>query len=289
MKGKTNVPRPERKFWQWWVMAAAAITLAACGGSDADTSNGDVSATRTLPPLTATPTPEPSPPAPTATDLPSAASVGATAAAENQPDEAGVAVDRALEMTLNDLIAQGINPDNIRLLTLEAARWTDRTWGCATTPAAFDPGRGPRSGFRIVYRTGAGVVAYHTDTNEHYFTCDDPDWIIPRGQPLAPDPIAESMIEMARALAADRLAIAPDELALDSLISVNWPDSSLGCPRPNAEYDPRVTAGYRIVFTAGDSQAIYHTSVRDAIYCAPEEEILPGLLRDSLASTAPAS
>ena len=98
--------------------------------------------------------------------------------------------------------------------------------------------------------------------------------------PLAPDPIASEIAGLARVDALRRLDASEETLALISLVSVSWPDASVGCPKPNADYDMRITPGYRLVFRAGEDTAIYHTSARDVVFCTPEEEILPGVLRD---------
>ncbi len=178
-----------------------------------------------------------------------------------------------LDLTLNDLInKQGESRDAVRLLSLESFTWRDSAWGCP----GHDASDSFTTGYRIIYSAGGRVFAYHTDNEETFFLC--PDWVDLQGEPLPTDPIAASMVELAARDAVSRFGVSQPELI--SLIAVTWSDSSLGCPKVNGDYTNEEIDGYRIVFRVNETTAIYHTSIRELVFCLPEDEILPGLLSD---------
>lgn len=50
-----------------------------------------------------------------------------------------------------------------------------------------------------------------------------------------------------------------DDIAFVSAQSVEWADSSLGCPRPGMLYTQVITQGYKIVLRVGDIEYQFHT------------------------------
>jgi hypothetical protein len=56
----------------------------------------------------------------------------------------------------------------------------------------------------------------------------------------------ETVIQRARADAAQRLGVPAASLELAGAESVTWPDGSLGCPRPGMAYTQALVPGYRI-------------------------------------------
>ena len=268
------------------IVGIGLIALTACGSS---TPEEPVSVpTRTLIPPSATPTLRPADTTPTPTDLPSASAFGTapTPAADTSPIPA--AAQAMIDLTMADLVDQmGINPEDIRLLSLDAFTWQDSAFGCLTRADAAPTGTAVTPGYRVVYGIGQQVYVYHTDRRAAFFVCADPAWLASEGDPIPLDPIEASMVEFSARDAAKTLEVAEADVQLVSLIMVDWPDSSVGCPRPNADYADEVTPGYRMVFRAGADTLIYHTSIRQVVRCTPPEEILPGLLRQALATPEP--
>jgi hypothetical protein len=270
------------------IWGTSLIVLAACssGGSSKpdDTTRAP---TRTLNPPTPTPTPLLIDTTPTPTDLPSASALGAV------PTEAITSVIPAaaqamIDQTMRDLAAQpGVNPEDIRLLSLDAFSWRDESWGC---PARYEEGYTASTvtpGYRIVFSAGPRAYVYHTDRLETFFVCETRTWLAVEGEPIPLDPIEESMVELSARDAAKHFEVPESDVRLVSLVMVDWPDSSVGCPKPNADYAEVSTPGYRMVFRAGQDTLIYHTSIRDVVRCTPDEEILPGLLRAALPTPEP--
>jgi hypothetical protein len=62
----------------------------------------------------------------------------------------------------------------------------------------------------------------------------------------------------------DRFGYEPDEVILESIEAVEWPDSALGCRQADHEYDPGPSPGYRIVLTVGDQTYEYHGAAGDS-------------------------
>jgi hypothetical protein len=272
---------------RWLIMAVIGLmALAACGGS---TPEKAVSVpTRTLIPPSATPTLRPADTTPTPTDLPSASEFKTVPTPAAYTFLFPVAAQSMIDLTMADLVDQtGVNPEDIRLLSVDAFTWPDSSFGCLARDDGGVTDTVVIPGYRVVYGVGQRVYVYHTDRRAVFFVCDDPAWLALEGDPIPLDPIEASMVEFSARDAAKTLGVAEGDVQLISLITVDWPDSSVGCPRPNADYADTVTPGYRMVFRAGADTLIYHTSIRQAVRCAPREEILPGVLRQALATPEP--
>jgi hypothetical protein len=268
------------------IIGIGLIALVACGSS---TPEEPVNVpTRTLIPPSATPTLRPADTTPTPTDLPSASAFGTAPTPAADTSLIPAAAQAMIDQTMADLVDQtGVNPEDVRLLSLDAFTWQDSSWGClarendGVTDTVVTPG------YRVVYGVGQRVYVYHTNRRAGFFVCDDQAWLAQEGDPIPLDPIEASMVEFSARDAARYLDMPEEDLQLVSLIMVDWPDSSLGCPKPNADYADEMTPGYRMVFRAAAETLIYHTSIRQVVRCTPQEEILSGVLRQALATPEP--
>ncbi len=275
--------RPGEYLGRVGLVALLALGGAACTQSAAPTAVPPLLApTRTLIPPTDTPTP--SPQAPTPTDLPGAAALRPSPSSSPAHETTLAAL---LALTLEDLTARVTQAQtDIRLLSVDVLTWEDNAWGCERPENAAEDA--PRSanthGYRIVYAVGGRAYVYHTDTRGAFFLCRDRHWLTTEGHPVILDPIVEALVGRSRQDAARRLSVKEDELRLVSLLALVWPDASLGCPKSDADYPDQETPGYRIVFRSQNSSAIYHTSAQDVVFCAPDEELLPGIVRRALPS-----
>ncbi|GAB4433816.1 MAG: hypothetical protein Kow00106_26690 [Anaerolineae bacterium] len=263
-------------------LALCALALVACDAVSRS-SAPTVVPTRTLIPPTATPTPPPVRATPTPTDLPSPA----TLAAATSEAERLSPVLAMIDLTTRDLTARGIAPDDVRLLSVDGFTWPEDSWGCGATDGAGAVGQRP--GYRLVYSASDRFYIYHTDLEGAFTLCDDPAWLTREGAPILVDPIAEEMVALCRADAARRSGLNASAIRLASLVTVIWPDESIGCPQPGIQYGQRETPGFRVVLRAGDEALVYHTSARDVVLCPPDQAILPGLIRQALATPVPQS
>ena len=79
----------------------------------------------------------------------------------------------------------------------------------------------------------------------------------------ARDAVALAIEPLARELGRD-----PAEVAVAEATAVDWPDSSLGCPRPGMMYLQVVTPGYRIRLVCAGREYVFHTDLgRRAVRC----------------------
>lgn len=77
---------------------------------------------------------------------------------------------------------------------------------------------------------------------------------------FATDSAGFAVTEAARALLAADLGIDPQAPFLAGFEAVDWPDSSLGCPREGESYAEVVTPGYRIVLEHEGTRYEFHSS-----------------------------
>jgi hypothetical protein len=73
--------------------------------------------------------------------------------------------------------------------------------------------------------------------------------------------------ELAKAVLAQRLGtISPSAVTFQFAESVDWPDTSLGCPLPEMMYAQVVTPGYRIILTYEGKEYGFHGSPAGAAF-----------------------
>jgi hypothetical protein len=88
-----------------------------------------------------------------------------------------------------------------------------------------------------------------------------------RAPAASPAPPADQLVQTAIAAAATHMGVLPPQVVLVSVTPREWPDRSLGCPRPGMGYAQSVTPGYVIILEAAGKQIVYHTDDRQVIRC----------------------
>jgi hypothetical protein len=83
---------------------------------------------------------------------------------------------------------------------------------------------------------------------------------------------AEKVVLLAKEDLAERLGISTEEIGVEKVEKVEWPDASLGCPKPGMVYAQVITPGYKLVLFAKGRSYEYHTSMRHVVLC---EEVAP--------------
>jgi len=82
---------------------------------------------------------------------------------------------------------------------------------------------------------------------------------------------AQPAIDTALQDAATHLGVGLDQLHVDQVEEREWPDSSLGCPRPGLMYSQIVTPGFLIVISStGGRRLEYHTDARARVVLCRE-------------------
>ena len=82
-----------------------------------------------------------------------------------------------------------------------------------------------------------------------------------------PPPGTEVLVAKAKEMLTQMPGIegAGDDISLVTVETMQWRDSSLGCPREGMEYRQAITPGYLILLQAGDKQYEFHTDTRTAV------------------------
>jgi hypothetical protein len=66
---------------------------------------------------------------------------------------------------------------------------------------------------------------------------------------------------------AEELQIAKEDIEVDTVRAVDWPDSSIGCPQPGRSYLQVITPGHKITLRANDRIFVVHESGQKAFVC----------------------
>jgi hypothetical protein len=83
----------------------------------------------------------------------------------------------------------------------------------------------------------------------------------------SPIPEATNLIEQAKQDLKSRLQIEAGRINLESVKTVQWRDSSLGCPQPGRSYLTVITPGYLIVLEVDGQHYEYHASESHVVHC----------------------
>lgn len=81
------------------------------------------------------------------------------------------------------------------------------------------------------------------------------------------EPKAETVISLAKDDLAKKLGVNTKEIRLLSIEAVDWPDTSLGCPKEEMMYAQVITPGYRVTLEGRGKSYIYHSDYRRAVSC----------------------
>jgi hypothetical protein len=164
----------------------------------------------------------------------------------------------------------------VDVLNLREVHWPDGRLGCSNT--VISTARKTSSGiagYRIVLGVADQGLVYHADAEGVVIWCRGEPLLSDAGTPLIFDPVADSLVELARADLAQRMAKDPLAIYLLDLAAVTWLESSLGCPRSDLNYTVKTVPGYRLVFKVADEIHLYHADGLQVTYCPAEREVLP--------------
>jgi len=85
------------------------------------------------------------------------------------------------------------------------------------------------------------------------------------GEPTVPAEAAE--VRLVKEDLAQRLKIPADQIHVVSISAVDWPDTSLGCPKPGMSYAEVITPGFEIILEANGQEYTYHTGGGQYVQC----------------------
>ena len=84
--------------------------------------------------------------------------------------------------------------------------------------------------------------------------------------PSVRSPLARQAVQVV----AEELGLSPSSIEVDSIRSVRWRDSSLGCPKPDRAYLQVVSPGHKITLRAQGRFYFVHESRGRAFLCVPD-------------------
>jgi hypothetical protein len=88
------------------------------------------------------------------------------------------------------------------------------------------------------------------------------------GQPAKAAPGSETAVAAAIANLSKQTGLPTDQINIDSVTAMEWPDSSLGCPQEGMMYAQVITPGYLIGLSAQGKTYEYHTDQKtNVILC----------------------
>lgn len=78
---------------------------------------------------------------------------------------------------------------------------------------------------------------------------------------------AENLVSLAKKDLGQKLGVNKEEIRLTKVEAVDWPDTSLGCPKPGMFYAQVITPGYKITLEGGGKSYIYHSDYKRVVLC----------------------
>ena len=165
--------------------------------------------------------------------------------------------------------AAGVEADRLSLLATSAEEWPNAALGCPEPGKTYAQAVTP--GYRFVF--GSGEERYEVRA-----AMGGTATVLCRGgvagaapgaaAPATRDPEERAAQQAARRLLVERAGVAPGDVAVVSSEAVEWPDSSLGCPRPGMMYAQVITPGFKVTLHAeGEAYEVHTDEGRSAVLC----------------------
>lgn len=81
------------------------------------------------------------------------------------------------------------------------------------------------------------------------------------------EPRAENLVNSAKEDLSQKLQVKKDEIRLLGVEKIDWPDTSLGCPKEGMFYAQVITPGYKITLEGRGKSYVYHSDYNRIISC----------------------
>jgi hypothetical protein len=202
------------------------------------------------------------------------AGVGACAATEppaTLPTETRAASTEGLgevaalaKRTLSDHLS--VSAKEIQIVSINPIEWPDSSLGCAK----------PDRGYTQVITPGHQVVLQHHGreygvhmAGKRAFVCEPAADFKEKVGKLPPIVILtpESVQLVAKGDLAQRLGVTAEDITVASTKRVEWPDTSLGCPKPDEKYMRQRAKGYVLELQHRGRSYTYHADMRRVLPC----------------------
>ena len=126
----------------------------------------------------------------------------------------------------------------------------------------------------------ATVALLLTACNADSVEVDAPKIMGADGKMRAPDAEDADLADLAIDTLAAELGAPRDTIRVDTIRSIDWPDSSIGCPQPGAAYLQVITPGHKITLRVNGKFYFVHEAKGRAFVCkARQKEAVGGVTR----------
>jgi len=132
---------------------------------------------------------------------------------------------------------------------------------CACAPGAAAPGFSQATAVTIKKNSSAMPQSDSTNDNsaEASPTPSVPALYQAQTFPATADPLLKKIISLSIADLAARLTLDGHSIVMVSADSFTWPNSALGCPKPDKFYPQGTVPGFRIKLSAAGKEYVYNT------------------------------
>ncbi len=203
-----------------------------------------------------------------------AAGVGACAAttppAESPPETSAPSMEGLGEVaalarkTLSDHLS--VSAKEIQIVSINPVEWPDSSLGCPKPDRGYTQVITP--GHRAVLQHNGREYGVHM-SGKRAFVCEPVADLKEKVGKLPPIVILtpESVQVVAKGDLAQRLGVTAEDITVASSKQVEWPDTSLGCPKPDEKYMRQRAKGYVLELKHRGRSYTYHADMRRVIPC----------------------
>ncbi len=162
----------------------------------------------------------------------------------------------------------GVAATELTVVSAEEVEWSDASLGCPEPGMFYAQVITP--GWRVIYKDAGGKeIDIRTNGALSFFV------ICTTGADGAPVPAADKAVEAVKEAALQAAAtwsgIEAKQLTVDQVEPVQWPDSCMGCARPDQACMELVMPGYRVLVRSGDMVIEVHSDATGRLVQVCEE------------------
>jgi hypothetical protein len=177
-----------------------------------------------------------------------------------QSDIAELSGAQEIGQALKPLVGEKVDvaSEDLTLIQAEAIEWSDASLGCPQPGMVYAQVITP--GWHFIYEDAEGErydVRAPQDPTKFRLCEAEKGGDVPTPSPELPAP--QAVLDRAKQAVARQAKVAASALTVRQVEPVEWPNSCLGCQRPDEMCLMVITPGYRIVLEAGDVRYEVHT------------------------------
>lgn len=155
-----------------------------------------------------------------------------------------------------------VAPEAIELVSVQAVQWPDSSMGCPQPGMNYLTVVTP--GYLVILQS-SGKIYQYTGNEQAVSYCENPQ--PPLNSEQGPGDVLASLVQAAKDDLAQRLSLDAASIQVVKAEAVQWPDGSLGCPKPGMMYTQMVTPGYQIILSVGGTEYDYHGNALEVSLC----------------------